>query len=176
MTLPKVLCDLATSSANWTNGDLAPSARMSESRSIELTLESKIDSVDAAELIVQGLAREMGLSPDEIDHLGMAVRESMVNAVTHGNGYNKEKAVHFAVRVEGATLTISIRDEGKGFDPQGVPDPTAPENLLKTSGRGLLLMNALVDEFQVGPAEPCGTLVTLVKSGPGRESDKKEDN
>ena len=149
---------------------------MSEIRTIELTLESKIDSVDAAELIVQGLAREAGFPPDEIDHLGMATRESMVNAVTHGNGYDKDKSVHFAVRVEDGTLTISIRDEGEGFDPHGVPDPTALENLLKTSGRGLLLMNALVDEFRVGPAKPCGTQVTLVKSGPGRESDKKEDN
>jgi serine/threonine-protein kinase RsbW len=149
---------------------------MSESRSIELRLESKIDSVDAAELIVQGLAREAGFGPDDIDHLGMAVRESMVNAITHGNGYNKDKAVHFAVRLQDGTLTISIRDEGEGFDPQCVPDPTTPENLLKTSGRGLLLMNALVDEFEVGPAQPCGTRVTLVKSGPGRESDQKEEN
>jgi serine/threonine-protein kinase RsbW len=106
----------------------------------------------------------------------MAVRESMVNAITHGNGYNKDKAVHFAVRLQDGTLTISIRDEGEGFDPQCVPDPTTPENLLKTSGRGLLLMNALVDEFEVGPAQPCGTRVTLVKSGPGRESDQKEEN
>jgi serine/threonine-protein kinase RsbW len=143
---------------------------MSESRSIELRLESTIDSVDAAELIVQGLAREVGIDPGEIDHLGMAVRESMVNAVTHGNGYDKDKSVYFAVRSEDGTLTISIRDEGEGFDPQGVPDPTAPENLLKTSGRGLLLMHALVDEFRVSPAEPCGTQVTLVKRGPGGES------
>ena len=149
---------------------------MSESRSIELRLESKIDSVDAAELIVQGLAREAGFSSDELDHLGMAVRESMVNAVTHGNGYSKDKSVHFAARLEDGKLTISIRDEGEGFDPQGVPDPTAPENLMKTSGRGLLLMNALVDEFRVGPAEPGGTQVTLVKSGPGREGEKQGGN
>lgn len=148
---------------------------MSESRSIELRLESTIDSVDAAELIVQGLAREAELPAEEIDHLGMAVRESMVNALTHGNGYDKSKSIHFSVRLEDGTLTISIRDEGEGFDPQGVPDPTAPENLLKTSGRGLLLMNALVDEFQVGPAEPCGTRVKLVKRGPGRESEQKEE-
>ena len=99
----------------------------------------------------------------------------MVNAITHGNSYNRDKAVHFAVRSQGGTLTVSIRDEGEGFDPMGVPDPTAPENLLKTSGRGLLLMNALVDEFEVGPAQPCGTRVRLVKSGPGRESDQKEE-
>ena len=145
-------------------------------RSIELTLESKIDSVDAAELIVQGLAREAGFSADDIDHLGMAVRESMVNAITHGNGYNKEKSVHFAVKSEGGALRISIRDEGAGFDPGRVPDPTAPENLLKASGRGLLLMNALVDEFEVGPGEPCGARVTLVKRGPGGDTETKEEN
>ncbi|MBI1357438.1 MAG: ATP-binding protein [Acidobacteria bacterium] len=141
---------------------------MADPRSLELKLESKVDSVDAAELIVQGLAREAGHPEDEIDHLGMAVRESMVNAVTHGNGYSAEKWVYFSARVEkDGGLRVGIRDEGEGFEPRGVPDPTAPENLLKTSGRGLLLMRALVDEFSVERAEPRGMQVTMFKKGPG---------
>lgn len=141
---------------------------MAESRSLELKLESKVDSVDAAEIIVQGLAREAGYQEDEVDHLGMAVRESMVNAVTHGNGYSAEKSVYFNVDLEpDGKLTVGIRDEGEGFDVEEVPDPTAPENLLKSSGRGLLLMRALVDEFTIRRGEPLGMQVTMKKNGPG---------
>ena len=123
-------------------------------------------------LIVQGLAREAGHPEDEIDHLGMAVRETVVNAVAHGNGYSAEKSVFFSVRVaQDGGLTVGIRDEGEGFEPQVVPDPTAPENLLKTSGRGLLLMRALVDELTVERAEPRGTQVTMFKKGPGAKNE-----
>ena len=140
-----------------------------------MTLESKIDSVDAVELIVQGLAREAGHADDAIDHFAMAVRESMVNAVTHGNAYNRNKSVRFQVRVESGRLTVKIKDEGEGFDPEDTPDPTAPENLLKSSGRGLLLMRALVDEFTVERAKPRGMEVTLVKFAPAEENQKEED-
>ncbi len=148
---------------------------MPETRSLELTLESTIDSVDAVELIVQGLAREAGYDDHAIDHLGMAVRETMVNAVTHGNNYSRDKSVRFAVRVEDDGLNIRIQDEGEGFDPEEVPDPTAPENLLKASGRGLLLMRALVDEFVVKRATPNGMEVTLVKKAPAGGSDKEKN-
>lgn len=144
---------------------------MAESRSLELTLESKTDSVDAVELIVQGMARQAGHEEDAVDHLGMAVRESMANAVTHGNGYSRNKSVHFSVQQTDGQLTIKIRDEGEGFDPEDIPDPTAQENLLKASGRGLLLMRALVDEFTVQRGEPRGTEVTLVKNAPASETD-----
>ena len=147
---------------------------MAESRKLELTLESKVDSVDAVELIVQALAQRVGHEEDAIDHLGMAVRESMANAVTHGNGYSRNKSVHVAVELEDDNLTVRIRDEGEGFDPEEIPDPTAQENLLKASGRGLLLMRALVDEFDVRRAAPCGMEVTLVKNAPASESSKEE--
>jgi len=143
---------------------------MSESRSLGLRLESKIDSVDAAELIVVGLAREVGYNEDKIGQLGLAVRESMVNAVAHGNGYSKDKKVHFYVEASSEALTVKIRDEGEGFDPEEAPDPTAPENLLKTSGRGLLLMRALVDEFSLERAEPVGMQAKLVAHGPAAKS------
>ena len=96
---------------------------MSESRSLELRLESKIDSVDAAELIVMGLAREAGYAEDKIGQLGLAVRESMVNAIAHGNGYSQDKTVHFRVEASSEALTVGIRDEGEGFDPEQAPDP-----------------------------------------------------
>ena len=149
---------------------------MSETRSLDLKLESKIDSVDAAELIVGGLARGAGYSDEEIDHLGMAVRESFVNAVTHGNAYSHDKAVHFSVTLDDKALTVKIRDEGEGFDPGEVPDPTDPANLLKASGRGLLLMGAFVDEFSIQRAKPNGMEAVLVKYAPNKEiGEDKED-
>lgn len=147
---------------------------MTDSRSLELKLESTIDSIDAAELIVEGLAREGGFGDEQIDSLIMAVRETVANAVTHGNGYSGDKRVHFAVRLDSNGLEIKVRDEGDGFDPGGVPDPTDPANLLKASGRGLLLMRALVDEVTVKRAKPKGMEVVLIKRGPEATSDKEE--
>lgn len=146
---------------------------MSVSRSLQLRLESKIDSVDAIELIALGVGREIGLEEERLDRLGMAVREMMVNAVTHGNGYSRDKSVHVSIDSGKGEMRVAVRDEGEGFDPEDVPDPTQPENLLKTSGRGLLLMSALTDEFSIRRAEAGGMVAELVMhASPG---DSKAD-
>ena len=75
----------------------------------------------------------------------LAVTEATTNAIIHGNKNNKLKLVRISVFVDGSNLTIIIKDEGKGFDPSIVPDPTDPENLLKDSGRGLYLMRIYMD-------------------------------
>ncbi len=147
---------------------------MTDSRSLELKLESTIDSIDAAELIVEGLAREGGFDDEQIDSLTMAVRETMANAVTHGNKYSAEKHVHFAVRLDDSGLRVRVRDEGEGFDLGEVPDPTNPVNLLKASGRGLLLMRALVDEVTVKRAKPKGMEIVLIKHIPQTSIEEEE--
>jgi serine/threonine-protein kinase RsbW len=134
---------------------------MTETRSLQLKLESTVDSIDAVELIAKGLARESGYGEDQSDRFAMAVRETMVNAVEHGNGFDRRKSVFFRVHVDPSALTVVIRDQGKGFDPALVPDPTEPENLLKASGRGLLLMRSLVDEVTLRTGQDGGAEVTL---------------
>ncbi len=129
----------------------------------EMLLDSTLDSVEVAETAVLGAAREIGFEEDDLHQLGMAVRESMVNAVVHGNRYNSRKKVHLSVTKESDRLTIVIADEGDGFDPSNVPDPLAEGNLLRQSGRGLLLIRAFVDEFHVLPGQPRGTEVRMVK-------------
>ena len=129
----------------------------------KMLLDSSLDSVETAETEVLDAAREIGFHEDDLHQLGMAVRESMVNAVVHGNRYNSRKKVHLSVTKEPNRLTIVIADEGDGFDPDAVPDPLAEGNLLRQSGRGLLLMRAFVDEFQVRPGTPRGTEVRMVK-------------
>ena len=144
---------------------------MGECRRLELRLDSVISSVDAAELIATGLAREGGYGEDQVDRLGMAVREATANAVTHGNAYSADKSVHFSVEMNDGRLVVKVRDEGEGFDASEVPDPTSVENLLRASGRGLLLMRALVDEVDVRNASPSGTQVVLILHGPATEED-----
>lgn len=134
-----------------------------EIRKVDTLLDSTLDSVDEAETAVLGVAHEIGFDEDEMHALGMAVRESMVNAVAHGNRYSARKKVHLTVSKASDHLTVIIADEGEGFDLSALPDPLADENLLRQSGRGLLLIQAFVDEFQVRRREPSGTEVRMVK-------------
>jgi serine/threonine-protein kinase RsbW len=129
---------------------------------VEKQLDSTLESVDEAENLILNIAGESGFSEDDLHRLGMAVREAMVNAVVHGNRYNLKKKVHLTVASEPKALRITILDEGEGFELQQLPDPLAEENLLRQSGRGLLLIQAFVDEFQMRKAEPpMGTEVML---------------
>jgi len=136
---------------------------MTDSRKLKLNLESTLDSVEAAELIVQRLAQLNGFTEELIDQIGMAVRETVANAVTHGNGYSREKTVSFEASIDEKAFRVTIADQGEGFDPEQVADPLDAENILKASGRGLLLMRAFFDEVDVGPGNECGTKVVLVK-------------
>jgi serine/threonine-protein kinase RsbW len=130
---------------------------------VETLLDSTLESVDRAEMLVADAAARIGLPEEEQHKLGMAVRESMVNAVVHGNRYNLKKKVHLTVDSTGDQLTVVITDEGDGFDFASLPDPLAEDNLLRQSGRGLLLMRAFVDEVSIRRASPLGTEVRLVK-------------
>jgi serine/threonine-protein kinase RsbW len=93
----------------------------------------------------------------------MSVREAMVNAVLHGNAYDPKKRVTLVFEHDGKKLTITIVDEGKGLDAALLPDPLAPENLLKQSGRGIFLMRSFMDDVQIRNLKP-GTEVKLTKS------------
>ena len=130
---------------------------------VERFLDSTLDSVESAEELAVGVAQRAGFDEDDLLKIGMAVRESMVNAVVHGNRYNAHKKVRFSVAHQPERFTVRIADEGEGFDFEKVPDPLAPENLMRTSGRGIFLMRSFMDEFQMRRLEPGGTEVTLVK-------------
>src|SRR4051812_3534750 len=102
--------------------------------------ESTLESVDEAETLVLQVAEDAGLEEEDLHKLGMAVREAMVNAVVHGNRYNLRKKVHLVLACTEEALRLSITDEGEGFELTELPDPLAEENLLRQSGRGLLLI------------------------------------
>jgi serine/threonine-protein kinase RsbW len=130
---------------------------------VEEALESTLESVDQAEDLVLREAREMGFDEDEQHHIGISLRECLVNAVVHGNKYNSRKKVRLVVSRTPERLEILVGDEGEGFELQEVPDPLAEENLLRQSGRGVMMIQAFMDEFHVRRREPSGTEVRMVK-------------
>src|SRR4051812_39209621 len=130
---------------------------------VERSLDSTLESVDSAEELAVGVAQRAGFDDDDLMKIGMAVRESMVNAVVHGNRYSAHKKVRFSVAHNTQRFTVRIADEGEGFDFEGLPDPLAPENLMRTSGRGIFLIRSFMDEFEMRHLQPTGTEVTLVK-------------
>lgn len=132
-------------------------------RSINRVYDSTLQSVDEAEKLALEIAEQAGFGEDEVHHIGMSVRECMVNAVAHGNRYSAHKKVEFSAGVSGGRLEIRIVDQGAGFDIETLPDPLAMENLLRHSGRGIFLMKSFMDDFQVRRVEPAGTEVVLVK-------------
>jgi serine/threonine-protein kinase RsbW len=137
-----------------------------EAHTLEQVLESTLDSVDGAEETVLREAQQVGFDEDDLHKIGISLRECMVNAVVHGNRYNTRKKVHLKVTRTPERLTIVVGDEGDGFDPAAVPDPLAGDNLLRGSGRGVMLIQAFMDEFQISKREPRGTEAKMVKYKP----------
>jgi serine/threonine-protein kinase RsbW len=138
----------------------------SETVRVDTLLDSVLESADQAEQLVLEVARKIGFPEDELHKLGMAVRESVVNAVVHGNRYNRRKKVHLSVLNGKDHLKVTVADEGDGFDLASLPNPLADHNLLQQSGRGIFLIRAFVDRFEVRRLSPAGTEVTLVKYMP----------
>src|SRR5881394_4117544 len=101
-----------------------------QSRTVEQVLDSTLDSVDQAEHLALEMARESGFGEEDLDRIGMSVRECMVNAVVHGNRYNANKKVVLSLSRTPDRLIIRVADEGEGFDPEEVPDPVAGDNLM----------------------------------------------
>lgn len=134
-----------------------------ETETVNRSFDSTLESLDSAEEIAVTAAEEAGLEEEDLQKLGIAVRESMANAVVHGNRYNANKKIHVSIRKGPEKLTVKIADEGEGFDYEHLPGPLAPENLLRNSGRGIFLMRAFMDEFEIRRRVPAGTEVTLVK-------------
>ncbi len=141
---------------------------------VSYTLDSTLASVNKAEQAVTEVAAKSGFDEDECGRIAMAVREAAVNAVLHGNRYDPTKRVTVSFETIPDSLTITVRDEGPGLDPSLIPDPLAPENLLKQSGRGIFLIRAFMDEVRFRDMSP-GTEITMIKfvRGPDRDGNKE---
>jgi serine/threonine-protein kinase RsbW len=130
---------------------------------IDLVLPSRIEAInDAASAAVQFVKRA-GMNDDAAYGVDMAVREAVTNAVLHGNRQDEAKQVEVRFKSSQDVLEISVRDQGKGFDLERVPDPTDPQNLLKTNGRGILFMRTFMDEVEWSHHPEGGTVVRMTK-------------
>jgi len=142
-------------------------------KQVSYTFESTLETINHAEEQATKIAAAAGFSEDDTMSIAMAVREAAVNAVLHGNAYDPGKKVTLAFEQNDKDLTIVVRDQGKGVDVDSIPDPLAPENLLKQSGRGIFLMRSLMDEVQIHASET-GTEVKLIKHFHGNAGDSQE--
>jgi serine/threonine-protein kinase RsbW len=129
---------------------------------IDLSPPSTLEGVEAVEIAAARLAADAGLNENERFQVTLAVREAALNAVLHGNRSDPAKRIHASLEVTGEALVVTISDQGCGFDPQTLPDALAAENLLRRSGRGIFLIQSLMDAVHFRQLHP-GTELTMVK-------------
>jgi serine/threonine-protein kinase RsbW len=141
-----------------------------DTKHLEMTLETQVESVNLAEEMCLRVAEAAGFGEDDCYRIGMSVREGVINAFHYGNQERPEKKIHLAVDLTSDKMIIHVLDEGVGFKLADVPDPLAEENLLSTSGRGIFLMRAFMDEFDVVPGRTGGAEIVMSKKLPAQGS------
>jgi len=127
-----------------------------------IEIESDPNNLITVEEFVNYFAKDLGLNEEQLATLLLAVTEATTNAIIHANKCDKSKLVTVDVNVKNSKLVIKVTDEGTGFDPTQIPDPTQPENILKDSGRGMYLMKVYMDDlkYNVTP-EGTETILTM---------------
>lgn len=134
---------------------------------VRLHFSSAFEMLDMVQLVSDQIGRGLRFDEDALTWMEVAVRESVINAIKHGNRSNpaKQVTVEFTTRPAQVPeeLVISVRDQGEGFDPEGIADPLAPENLLKSSGRGIFFMRSFMDDVQLFRLPEGGMEVRMVK-------------
>ena len=134
---------------------------------VKLQLHSNFDMLDFVQLVSDRMAHLGGLDDDAVHWIGVAVRESVINAMKHGNREDAQKLVTveftFAPTAEPNELIVRVLDQGEGFDPEEIADPLAPENLLKASGRGIFFMRSFMDDVTLRRGDEGGMEVRMVK-------------
>ena len=129
----------------------------------ELTLPSRIESVEEAAVSINRILSRSGVNEEVSFGVDMAVREAVTNAVLHGNKQDEGKFVHVTTRTSPNSVEISVHDEGDGFNPQDVPNPTESENIMKTSGRGIFFMRTFMNDVEWFIRPEGGTTVRMIK-------------
>lgn len=139
---------------------------MTNGTTVRLDFRSAFDMLDFVQIVSDQVGRMAGLDEDSLHWVSVAVRESVINAIKHGNANDEQKRVfvEFTPLAVGAPgIAIRVRDQGPGFDPESLPDPLAPENMLKSSGRGIFLIRNFMDEMRLQRAPEGGMEMVMVK-------------
>jgi serine/threonine-protein kinase RsbW len=121
--------------------------------------------LDFVQLVTEHMGRSVGLDDDARHWVSVAIRESVINAIKHGNRNDSSKHVFVDLLTpqDNSALTIRVRDEGEGFVPEQVADPLAPENLLKSSGRGIFLIRNFMEDVELRKAPQGGMEISMTK-------------
>jgi len=134
---------------------------------VRLEFTSAFEMLDFVQVVSDHMARDVGLDEDSLHWVGVAIRESVINAIKHGNRNDSAKHVFIefatATNADVPELLIRVRDEGEGFDPETIANPLDPENLLKSSGRGIFLIRNFMDDVQLQRAPEGGMEIRMVK-------------
>ena len=136
---------------------------------IRMTLDSDFRLVDVVHAASETMAQMAGFDEDDALNVGIAVREAVINAMKHGNGSERGKKVGVVLQATGNSVKARVKDQGPGFDPDATADPRQGDNVLRTSGRGLLLIRAFVDRVDFKYREGRGMEITLVKKRAARK-------
>ena len=135
----------------------------SDSRIVKLDVATRFEMLDVLQTVLTQLCAIVGFEDETTHYLAVAVRESVVNAMKHGNGQDESKRVEIQFTLLDRALEVQVKDQGPGFTPDEVPDPLAPENLLKAYGRGIFFMRQFMDEVDYEFPPRGGTVVRMVK-------------
>jgi serine/threonine-protein kinase RsbW len=140
---------------------------MTRGGTVRLQIHSNFDMLDFVQVVSDRMGQLAGLDDDAIHWIGVAVRESVINAIKHGNREDYRKLVTveftFAPVADPEELVVRVMDQGEGFDPEEVGDPLAPENILKSSGRGIFFMRSFMDDVSLRRGAEGGMEVRMVK-------------
>jgi serine/threonine-protein kinase RsbW len=146
---------------------------MNHAHTVRLDFSSTFEMLDFVQVASDHVARLAGLDEESLHWVSVAIRESVINAIKHGNRGDEAKRVYVELTPLDAEtppgIAIRVRDEGPGFDPSSVPDCLASENLLKASGRGIFLMRSFMDEMVMRRAPEGGMEVLMVKRANGHQ-------
>jgi serine/threonine-protein kinase RsbW len=135
-----------------------------DSERIEITISSRFENIELVQVIAEHLCENAGVDEDGSHWIGMAVREAVANAIKHGNKLDIGKKVFAVFELSGSELEITISDEGQGFDPEKVSDPLNPQNLMKTSGRGIFYMKTFMAQVHYSFHPSGGTSLVMTKN------------
>ena len=141
-------------------------SQAADSRTVTLDFASRFEMLDVVQTVLTQLCKIVGFEDETTHYLAVAVRESVVNAIKHGNGQDESKRVEIRFILSDGSLEVRVKDQGPGFQPEEVPDPLAPENLLKAYGRGIFFMKQFMDEVDYSFPDQGGTVVRMVKNVP----------
>lgn len=151
---------------------------------VELTIASQLEFIDLVTTLTDNVTQMVGFDEEAAYWVNMAVRESVANAVEHGNKYDPNKTVDIRFTIGVDALRVTVRDHGEGFDPGTLPDPLDPNNLLNPAGRGILYMRTFMDSVDYERHPEGGMVATMVKrrapkpseaAQAAQEGDRKHD-